>query len=288
MKKYYIGSTGNNPLADYSTNFYELVLKEKGYIFFDAASHHVDILSSVGSRDLVHIEIDANQPRAVHLLYLMLKTGYKHVSITLHDPLSIKLEFGKHKNPVIDTLNRVYKLISQPNAADNLLNKIKMIYVLSKTYIDPVRKRFRVDNVGYLPYVINHQEIKRRSYEDNNLVLSGREEKNREIAYFKRLHHQLKEHDANLNVYLTGLEDQQGKSRENRSFSEDLDRILFPEMNTQTDFMRKPSWTKTKTGSDVIQKIATNDDLFEQIRNDTYKYLIANHSAEAVSKIYKD
>jgi hypothetical protein len=311
MKKYYISCTGNTSIASYSKNFYELVLKEKGYVFIDSARHHVDILSTIASRDLVHIEIDSDQQKAVQLLFLMLKTKYKHVSVTLHDAPAVKLPFTKYKNLVLNGISRLFKQSAgQAGSPENYISRIETIYVLSRKHIEPVKKKYHTDNVCYLPYVINQQEIESRSFDSNNLVYWSQDGKEKEIAYYQRLHRQLMEHDANVNLYLTGQSDRAKKYGKNTSFTEDTDKNFFPEVDASATFVLKPAGTQYRnvTSSDpisegrkglylsgslqedteMIRKIVSNTSLLDQIRKDTYNYLMENHSADAVRKLYKD
>ena len=94
MKNFYISSKeGISGICKYSRDFYELILKDKGYIFIDSKQSISTILSLVSSKDHVHIELDIFQKKEIEILFLMLKANYRHVSVTLHDAPLIKYPF---------------------------------------------------------------------------------------------------------------------------------------------------------------------------------------------------
>ena len=94
MKYFYISSTdGNSGILKYSRDFYELILKERNYIFIDSKQSISTILSLVSSKDHVHLELDLFRKKEIEILFLMLKANYKHVSVTLHDAPLIKYPF---------------------------------------------------------------------------------------------------------------------------------------------------------------------------------------------------
>jgi hypothetical protein len=186
MKKYYISSvTGNTALSRYSNDFYELVLRDRGYLLMDSSKNIIEILSTISSRDQVHFEIGLGQRKEVELLLLMLKAKYKYVSVTLHDPPLIKYPFFEFKNPVLNGLSKLYdKYANNFGAADGYIRRIKSIYVLSRKGIELTKKKYKMENVYYLPYIISQDEIERnggntnvkpeyRQNESNGFYLSG-------------------------------------------------------------------------------------------------------------------
>src|SRR5258705_13906309 len=98
MRRFYISSkSGISGISKYSRDFYELVLKERGYIFMDSAESITTILSTISSRDHIHIEIGIFQKKEIEILFTMLKANYKNVAITLHDAPLIKYPFYEFK-----------------------------------------------------------------------------------------------------------------------------------------------------------------------------------------------
>jgi hypothetical protein len=284
MKKYYISSLkGDTVLSRYSNDFYELVLRDKGYIFMDIAESLTDILSAVSSRDLVHIEI-GTQKKEVELLFLMLKAKYKYVSITLHDPPIIPVPMYEWKNPLLRTFARVYdRYIRRSGSAGHYIRRIRSIYVLSGENIEPIKKKYGIENVFYLPYIIDPREIEKQNEINTNFICFNPSGSKKEIAYCRELHRCLVRQDPSVNVYvadvLTGLK--KGK-------------IVFTSTGTAM-----PEYTRDgksgfclsgslKEDTKTIRRIISDPALLEQVRKETYSYLIEHHSADEVRKQFKD
>ena len=58
---------GESGIAKYSRDFYNLVLKEKGYRFVDSNESTITILSEITSIDHVHIEIGIFQKKEIEI-----------------------------------------------------------------------------------------------------------------------------------------------------------------------------------------------------------------------------
>jgi hypothetical protein len=273
MKKFYIGCNGDPLAVRYSKDFYELVLSEKGYQFISCGEHHVDILSKVGSRDKVHLEIESRESPANYVLYLMLKTGYKNVSVTLHNLQALHLPTVHKASLWAKGVRRLNAYFGGPNDTATLLDRIQTIYVLSKQQVEPVKKKYRTDKVVYLPYIFSLQEIRERSLQNNNFVLSREDHKDEQVSYFKQLHRQLMDHDQH---------------QKSRSLSEDPYRIIFPQVNADASYSFGPAWVETDSNPGSTHRNVPNEELLEQIRSSTYNYLMDHHSADAVRKFYKD
>lgn len=129
MSNFYISSmTGLSGICKYSKDFYELVLKTKGYQFIDSGEDITTIMSAVSSRDFVHIEIGIFQKKEIEILLLMLKANYKNVSVTLHDAPLVKYPFHEFKDPLLNGFSKLYdRYINNFSAAIPLVKKIKSI-----------------------------------------------------------------------------------------------------------------------------------------------------------------
>src|SRR5688572_6928397 len=111
MRHFYLSSkNGISGICKYSRDFYELVLKDKGYTFVDSVNSISSILSTIASRDHVHIELGIFQKKEIEVLFLMLKANYRNISITLHDAPLLKYPFREFKNPVLNNLSKFYDL----------------------------------------------------------------------------------------------------------------------------------------------------------------------------------
>ena len=170
MKKYYISSVKDDTdLSRYSNDFYDLVLRDRGYVFMDSSKGFTDILSTVASRDQVHIEIGIRQKKEIELLFRMLHAKYKHVSVTLHDAPFIKFPFYEFKNPILNGISKLCdRYINNFGAMDNHIRQLKSIYVLSRKGLEQTKRKYGVENVFYLPYPVGHHyaDAVRKQFKD--------------------------------------------------------------------------------------------------------------------------
>jgi len=191
MKKFYISSKKDiSGIGKYSQDFYQFILKEKGFIHIDSAEHLSTILTTIASEDHIHIELGVFHKKEIEILFTMLKANYRNVAVTLHDAPFIKHPYYEFKNP---GLNRISKFIDKyansfggPNP---FVRKIKAIYVLSKQSIETVKQKYQVEQVYYLPYIINVSELEKKEINNKNFVYAGA--MNSSIDYSLLLHQQL-------------------------------------------------------------------------------------------------
>lgn len=207
MKSFYISSmTGISGICKYSRDFYQLVLKPKDYQFIDSNEDIVNIMSAISSRDYVHIEIGIFQKREIEILLLMLKANYRNVSVTLHDAPLVKYPFHEFKDPLLNGFSKLYdRYIDNFGAAIPLVKKIKSIYVLSRKGEVAIKKRYHINNVYYLPHIIDISEIDKTSIKNNNLLYFGFIGKNKGIEYALQLHQQLINSHPDVNFYVAGI-----------------------------------------------------------------------------------
>ena len=206
MKNFYVSSIdGNSGIFKYSRDFYELILKEKDYIFIDSRQSISTILSLISSKDHVHIELDIFQKKEIEILFLMLKANYKHVYVTLHDAPLLKYPFYEFKNPLLNTISRLYdKYFNNFKSAIPYIKKIKAIYVLSKKAVEAVKTKYRVENVYLLPHIINSAEIKKDIYSNNNFIYCGIIDSHKNIEYSLLLHQRLLIKHPDIIFYVIG------------------------------------------------------------------------------------
>lgn len=197
--------TGISGICKYSRDFYELVLKEKGYEFIDSSEDITTIMTAISSRDYVHIEIGIFQKKEIEILLLMLKANYKNVSVTLHDAPLIKYPFHEFKDPLLNGFSKLYdRYINNFSAAIPLVKKIKSIYVLSRRGADAIKNRYHINNVYYLPHIIDISEITKPTLQNNNLLYFGFIGKNKGIEYALQLHQALINSYPDVNFYVAG------------------------------------------------------------------------------------
>lgn len=196
---------GKSGICKYSRDFYELVLKEKGYQFIDSAEETTNIMTEISSRDFVHIEIGIFQKREIEILLLMLKANYKNISVTLHDPPLVKYPYHEFRVPLFNKFSKLYdRYINNFSAGIQLAKKIKAIYVLSRKGEEAIKNRYRINNVYYLPHVIDISEINKTSLQNNNLLYFGFIGKNKGIEYALQLHQELIRSHPDVNFFVAG------------------------------------------------------------------------------------
>lgn len=209
MKHFYISSK-NQPtdVSRYAEEFYRLVLEERGYIFIDSAETIPSILSAVGSRDHVHIELGVSQKKEIEILFTMLRANYQNVSVTLHSPPLLKYPLYEFDNPVLNELSKMYdRYANQFQSTLPYIKKIKSIYVLTKKGEEAIKKTYKVENVFYLPHIIDtSQPIETADFGNNNFVYLGFIGRNKQVEYSLRLHQKLLTRFPEIKFYLIGTD----------------------------------------------------------------------------------
>lgn len=206
MKKFYISSfTGLSGICKYSQDFYHLILQNKGYEFIDSGNTLTDVMTAISSRDKVHIEIGIFQNKEIEILFSMLNSGYRNVSVTLHDAPLLKYPFHSFDNIFLNKLSKFYdQKISRFKQAGSFLSRIQSIYVLSKKGMHALRQMYHLDNVFFLPHVIHPDEIDIGTVENNNLIYFGFIGRNKKIEYCLKLHQQLLEEKPEIEFNIVG------------------------------------------------------------------------------------
>src|SRR5215471_2018687 len=192
MKKFYISSIkGNSGISKYSQDFYQLVLKDKGYIYMDSGEDLITILSTISSRDQVHIEVGIFQQKEIEILFTMLRANYRNITVTLHDPPLVRYPFYQFKNNILNNISKLYdKYANSSGAAKPYIRKIKTIYALSKKGVESIKKKYGVSNVCYLPHIVNTGEMSNNDSINKNFIYFGFIGKNKGLAYALELHQQ--------------------------------------------------------------------------------------------------
>jgi hypothetical protein len=162
MKQFYIASMdGNTALSKYSGDFYRLVLKDKGFIHIDSAETITTILSTISSRDTVFLELSSHLKKEVEILFRMLNANYRNVMVTLHDSPVVNLPFRSYKGTIQGRfLQAIDSFFNNFRPVLPYLRKLKAIFVLSKKTLVHIREKYKLQNVHYLPHIIDLSDIK--------------------------------------------------------------------------------------------------------------------------------
>jgi glycosyltransferase involved in cell wall biosynthesis len=206
MEHFYISSkNGISGICKYSRDFYELVLKEKGYTFIDSREDLSTIFTKVPSRANVHIEIGIFQQKEIEILFLMLKAKYQHVSITLHDAPLLKYPIKQFNNVLLNRASKFYdRFIVHFNNSLPYIRKLKAIYVLSMKGVEETKRKYKVDNVHYLPHVLDPKDIIQTGSFNRNFLYFGFIGQNKGIEYALKLHASVMQQYVDIQFYVIG------------------------------------------------------------------------------------
>jgi glycosyltransferase involved in cell wall biosynthesis len=206
MKHFYISpKTERSDITKYAEDFYKLILQERGYIFIDSAETIPTILSTIASRDHVHIELGIHQRKETEILFTMLKANYKSVSVTLHSPPLLKYPFHEFHNPILNYLSKVYdRYADNFKASLPYLKKIKSIYVLTKEGQETIQRIHGINHVYYLPHIVDLSEAVTSEHSTNNFISFDFIGRNKQIRYSLQLHQQLISRFPEIQFYVMG------------------------------------------------------------------------------------
>lgn len=197
--------SGRSGIAKYSKDFYELVLKQQNYLFLDSEEDIVSILSTIASRDHVHIEIGIFQKKEMEILMAMLDANYKSIAVTLHDPPLFKYPFREFRQSFINKISKFYDVyIDRFKKSGTYVSRIKYIYVLSQKGLSQITSKYKVSNVYYLPHIVNQDEIEMQNVENKNFIYFGFVGKNKGLEYSLRLHQKLISRFPEMQFYVVG------------------------------------------------------------------------------------
>ncbi|MHA4807434.1 glycosyltransferase family 4 protein [Flavitalea flava] len=206
IKRYYISSMdGMSGICKYSRDFYRLVLRDRGYIFMDSARSLTSIFTAISSRDHIHIEIGIFQKKEIEILFAMLRANYKNISVTLHDAPLIRYPFHEFRTPFLNKISKFFdRFINNHGMVEQYIKKIKSIYVLSKKGVLSVKKRYGIENVQYLPHIVDTAEIIKSDTDNDNFIYFGFIGRNKGLEYALQLHRQLLASQPGINFYVVG------------------------------------------------------------------------------------
>lgn len=206
MKKYYISKRdGESGICKYSADFYDLVLQQKGYIFLDSSTPISTIISQVYLTDEIHVETGIFLNDESKILFNLLNEGYINVSITVHDPPLIRFPFFKFKNGLLNNLSKVYDVyINKFRYQKKYLKKIKSIYVLTHKGKDIMKLKYKLENVFFLPHIVNKALVKKSEANNLNFIYLGFIGRNKGLEYSLKLHQQLQKTFPEMMFYIVG------------------------------------------------------------------------------------
>jgi len=156
--KYYIAPNfeAQSGIAHYSKNFFELILKDKGYKHIALSSNDEinSIIQNISNDDILHIEIGLGTLTERELLFKLLDLKDVIIDITLHDPTHLKYPYYEFKSVF---LNKVSKFVQHYfnffGFGREYYKKIRTIYVLNEKGAKKVKELYGA-NSKYMPHIL--------------------------------------------------------------------------------------------------------------------------------------
>ncbi len=206
MKRFYISKRqGESGIYRYSCDFYDLVLKEKGFEFLRSDTPISSILTKINKTDAVHIEIGIFLEKEITILFTLIKRGYKNISVTLHDAPLVKFPFYSFRNALLNKASKAFDMyFTKFNYQNRYLKNVKNIYVLTYAGVELMRTRYKLTNVYYLPHIIDEKEVKKSNTDNCNIIYLGYIGKNKGIEYSLQLHQNLLKTFPAMKFYIVG------------------------------------------------------------------------------------
>lgn len=206
MNSFYVANlSGESGICKYAHDFYQWVLKPKGFHWISIDESIPEIMSKISSRDYVHLEIGIFQKKELQLLFTMLNANYRNVSVTLHDAPLVSYPFHQFQDDRLNLLSKIYdRYINRFQSAIPMVRKIKSIYVLSQRGLESIRMRYKIENVYYLPHVVDLTELETPPIENNNLIYFGFIGRNKGIEHALKMHQALLTQYPDLQFYVAG------------------------------------------------------------------------------------
>lgn len=207
MNKYYISCfSGKSGIAHYSRDFYNLILKDKGYQHIDSSRPLSSILSMISSRDIVHIEIGIFLKREQEILFSMIRGNYKQLSVTLHDAPILKYPFREYKQGWLNKLSKIVDRVGGRNQEiRKYLEKLKSIYVLTHLGEQTLKHKFQLTNVRFLPHIINPDDLSLPESGSRHLSYFGFIGRNKGLEYALQLHQLLLKDYSDVHMNVIGM-----------------------------------------------------------------------------------
>jgi len=207
VKKLYISEfTGTSGICRYSSDFFDLIMKPRGFLFVSSSADIAEILSGIDSDDIIHLEIGLNRNREIEILLVLIKRNHQHLSITLHDPPRLKYPYFQFNNRLLNNLSKIADLYFDNFGINKrLFGKLKKIYVLNHLSKKILETKFGLSNAIYIPHILRQEEILTEAMvENNNFLFFGFLGRNKGIERALALHREIMIKYPDSNFYIVG------------------------------------------------------------------------------------
>jgi glycosyltransferase involved in cell wall biosynthesis len=221
MKKLHVASfSEHSGISKYASNFFDLVLRHRGYERLDYGHLRFEREKDIGLDDSVHIEIGINEATEIELLCRLISLGHKKIDVTLHDPPFIRWPYFRFNNRLMNIASKFIQLyLKNLGIGESVYYKVRRFFVLTRRGCKIMRSRYGLENVFFLPHIINESNIIDSSPISQNMLFFGF------IGKPKGLHYALAMHEALLIDYPASRFFVIGDSSANRASSDYLKKV---------------------------------------------------------------
>lgn len=173
--KYYIAPNfeAQSGIAHYSKNFFELILKDKGYEHkvINSIADIDKFIQTISNKDIFHIEIGLGTIIEREFLFKLLDSKDVTVDITLHDPAHLKYPYYEFKFSFLNKLSKfVQHYFNFFGFGRKYYKKIRTIYVLNEKGANKVQQLYS-GNAQYMPLILPTMSIELNKKYSNKLQL---------------------------------------------------------------------------------------------------------------------
>jgi glycosyltransferase involved in cell wall biosynthesis len=190
MKKFHVASfSKHSGISKYASDFFDFVLRGRGYVRLDYGQLGSSGENAIGFDDLVHLEIGINEEAEIGLLYRLIKRGHKKIDVTLHDPPFIKWPYFSFDNRLMNSAAKFIQLyLKNLWIGESVFHNVRRFFVLTQRGCGIMRSRYGLENVFFLPHIINESNIRDSFPMNQNLLFFGFIAKNKGLDYALTLH----------------------------------------------------------------------------------------------------
>ncbi len=205
--KYYVCETASRSgIARYAEDFYEGVLKGKGYTHVSPARITPHFLNGCHSDTRFFVELGAGQYAEKGALRMIQEKGFSRVSVTLHDPPFINFPFFEVRGRWLNKLSRAvdwyFNTFGMTRA---VLKKCETIYVLSQRGRQLLRDRFGGLDAQCIPHIVLPDDIYKNPLADErNIMFFGFVGKGKGLDYALRLHSLIAQRFPSVEMHVVG------------------------------------------------------------------------------------
>ncbi len=154
MKKFYVAFfEGRSGISKYALDFFDLVLRDRGYVQLNYRQLGFAAEKSIGPDDLVHFEIDINEEPEVELLCRLINKGHKKIDVTVHEPPFIQWPYFRFHNRILNLTSKFIQLyLKNFRIGESIIHKVHRFFILTHKGCSIMQSRYGLKNVFFLDF----------------------------------------------------------------------------------------------------------------------------------------